>query len=143
MLSVYNILNKRNNKFIIHEHHAERAGLHYDIRLEKDNVLKSWATRKLPQLINNELKRIQLFQTPDHNIEWLDFGIYKDTDNENNKYVISDGYGKGKVYIYDKGNYKIIKWTKNKITIDFDGKKIKGMYTILKYNDTFLMIKHK
>ena len=131
-------------KFIIHEHHAERARLHYDIRLEKDKILKSWATRKLPELLTNNLPRIQLFQTPDHPLDWLDFGIKKEDKNKNeDKYIISDGYGKGKVFIYDSGFYKEKEWSKDKITVEFFGKKIKGLYTIIPYQINYLMIKHK
>lgn len=153
MLSVYYLFELTQNsdiksKFIIHEHHAERARLHYDIRLEKDKTLKSWATRKLPELLSNKLPRIQLFQTPDHPLDWLDFGIKKEKENKDknkneDKYIISDGYGKGKVFIYDNGFYKEKEWTKNKITIEFFGKKIKGLYTIIPYQNNYLMIKHK
>jgi DNA ligase D-like protein (predicted 3'-phosphoesterase) len=123
----------KNNRFVIHEHHAQRAGLHYDLRLEKDNVLKSWATRKLPDLVNLKTKKIQLFPTPDHDITWIDF-----------KGDILDGYGKGKVLIWDSGSYEIRKWTNKSIVLYFNGKKIKGLFIIVKTkNNSWLMFKKR
>lgn len=110
-------------KFIVHEHHAVKAGLHYDLRLEYNGVLVSWATRKLPQLINDEVKRITIFQQPDHDLAWFDM--------EGN---IDDGYGKGIVKIWDKGFYDIIKWDFNSHHIvTFHGIKLVGTYVILPY----------
>ena len=127
------LINKR--KFVIHEHHAERAKLHYDIRLEKDGVLKSWACRKIPELISGESKKILLNQTPDHDYdEWIKF-----------KGPIESGYGKGMVYIWDQGSFYEIKWDEH-IIIDFKAKKIKGIYVIIPYPNEegkFLMFKKK
>jgi len=111
-------LNKH-SRFIIHEHHAVKAGLHYDIRLEKDNKLKSWATRKLLDIIDSN-KKILLIQQPDHEMDWIDFSG-----------SITDGYGKGEVKIWDSGTYNLIQWTDKSIIIIFNGKKIKSKYTIL------------
>lgn len=126
-----------NNKFVIHEHHAVKAGLHYDLRLEKDNVLKSWASKKIPKLIDDPSLKIIIFQQPDHNISWFDF-----------EGKIDDGYGKGNVIIWDTGTYDIIKWDiTSHIIIDFHGNKIKGIYVILPYpnekSTVFLMFKKK
>ena len=135
MISVINFFENINkqNRFVIHEHHAQKAGLHYDLRLEKDNVLKSWATRKLPELIDLKTKKIQLFPTPDHDISWLNF-----------KGEISDGYGKGKVLIWDSGDFKILKWTNKSIVLYFNGKRIKGQYIIIKTDkDIWLMFKKR
>lgn len=127
--------NKIKNKFIIHKHYADRAGLHYDLRIEHNCKLASWATRKLPDLINNKLQKIVLFKQPDHEPDWFDF-----------EGEIDSGYGKGKVLIWDKGIYKLIKWDDKSIIIDFSGTKIKGKYVILKYTghkDQYLMFRKK
>lgn len=128
-----NICKQIKNKFIVQEHKADKAGLHYDLRIENNCILKSWATRKLPQLISGELKRIALFQTPDHDPTWFNFSG-----------EIESGYGKGTVSIWDTGAIKIIKWTDDKIMINFKGSKLSGNYVILFYKDNqWLMIKTK
>ena len=134
MKTVSKLFKNYNKKtvFIIHEHYADKAGLHYDLRIQKEDILKSWSTRKLPDLANGTLNKIQLFPTEDHSLDWENF--------EGN---IEHGYGKGKVYIWDKGFCIIEKWDKN-ITIIFEGKKLKGKYTFIPYiKNTFLLIKHK
>lgn len=128
--------NSINNHFVIQQHQALRAGLHYDLRLGKDGVLKSWATRKIPELISNEVKKIILFKTPDHDASWAFF-----------KGTIAEGYGKGKVKIWDKGTYREIYWSDDHITVEFNGSKIKGKFTFILYKagkeSQWLMFKSK
>ena len=112
---------KIKNKFLIHEHHADRVGLHYDIRIEKDCVLKSWACRKLPELLDGKTKKILIIQQPDHKPNWFDF-----------EGDIEEGYGKGKISIWDKGFIDIIKWDNHRI-IKFTGTKINGTYVMINY----------
>lgn len=125
---------KINGKFLIHDHKSiGRAGQHWDLRLGYDGVLKSYASKKIPDLINDETKKIIIFQQPDHDGSWFDFTG-----------EISDGYGAGKVSIWDKGTFNIIKWTQNLITLDFAGKKIKGNYSFVLYKENqWLMFKSK
>jgi len=67
-------INNTNKKFVIHLHKKSDKDIHFDIRLEKDGVLKSFATRKLEDLIQNKTNKIQLFPTPDHDYnEWINF----------------------------------------------------------------------
>jgi len=107
------------NRFIIHEHLAKRAGRHFDIRFEKDGVLKSWTTRKLEFLLNDESKKISLFKTPDHNLDWLSF-----------EGEIKDGYGAGIVKIWDSGTYKLLYWTEESKILKISGEKINGLFVI-------------
>lgn len=104
--------------FVIHEHDA--TNLHWDLRIEMDGVLKSWAVPKKPPL-KTGVKRLAI-QVDDHNIEYADF-----------EGEIKEGYGKGTVKIWDKGTYKLVEKKKDKIIIDFHGKKLKGEYVILKF----------
>ncbi len=119
------ILEQRDKElqFIIHEHHAVKMGLHYDLRLEYEGVLKSWASFKIKELLDDKLKKIILFKQPDHDFnEWINF-----------KGHIDDDYGKGKVKIYDKGTYKIQKWDDNRtIVFTLHGRKVKGTFVLVK-----------
>ncbi len=89
-------------KFVIQEHFAERAGHHYDLRLEIEGVAKSWALRYLPQ---RRGERRLAIQTEDHTLEYMDF-----------EGVIPAGYGKGKVLIWDRGTYELLEREKGKVT---------------------------
>ena len=121
-------------KFVIHEHHARRAGLHWDLRLQykpckhkDDTALYSFATRKLPDFMEGNLKRIMLFQTPDHECWWLNF-----------EGELTQGYGAGDIYIWDRGNIVWYKDEDDKKVFYLDGKKVKGYFAMLrvKYEDT-------
>lgn len=122
MISILESVLSVNNKFLIHEHYAKKAGLHYDLRLGYDNTLKSFACRKISDLISGKVKKILLIQQPDHDPSWFDF-----------EGEIEDGYGAGKVVIWDKGTFKIVQWKDKSITLIFSGSKLIGEYTLIKY----------
>ncbi|VVB83232.1 DNA polymerase Ligase (LigD) [uncultured archaeon] len=106
--------------YIIHEHHATH--LHWDLRLEMEGVLKSWAVPKIPPKEKNE-KRLAI-QVEDHPIEYAKFhGI-----------IPEGNYGAGEVKIWDKGNYELIEKNPKKIIIEIHGKKLKGKYCLIKTN---------
>jgi DNA ligase D-like protein (predicted 3'-phosphoesterase) len=104
--------------YLIHEHHASH--LHWDLRLEMDGVLKSWAVPKVPPQEKNE-KRLAI-QVEDHPLEYAKFhGI-----------IPEGNYGAGEVKIWDNGNYKLIEKNSKKIIIEINGKKLKGKYCLIK-----------
>lgn len=105
--------------FVVQEHHARR--LHYDLRLERDGVLVSWAVPKGPPLEPGE-KRLAL-QTEDHPVE---YGGFEGT-------IPKGEYGAGTVHIWDKGLYETILWSDEKIEAVFRGEKLKGRYVLVRF----------
>ncbi|MCX7857339.1 MAG: 3'-phosphoesterase [Deltaproteobacteria bacterium] len=120
--------------FVVHEHHASR--LHYDFRLEMEGVLKSWAVPKGPTLSPKEKRLAVLVE--DHALEYADF-----------EGVIPEGsYGAGKVFIWDKGSYNLIKGSldQGSIEIFLNGNVLKGLFVLAKLKGKekdWLLIKKK
>lgn len=104
--------------FVVHRHHA--TNLHYDLRLEKDGVLKSWAVpRGLPPYPG--VKRLAV-QTEDHPMQYLTFDG-----------VIPKGqYGAGEMWIYALGKYHITKDKKDGFYFRLSSKEVSGEYRIYK-----------
>jgi DNA ligase D-like protein (predicted 3'-phosphoesterase) len=105
-------------RFVVHEHHATH--LHWDLRLEMDNVLKSWAVPKEPPL-EPGVRRLAI-QVEDHDLDYIDF-----------EGEITEGYGKGTVKIWDSGLYDLKLREKDKVELVFHGKKMKGAYALVKF----------
>jgi bifunctional non-homologous end joining protein LigD len=104
--------------FVIHEHHAKR--LHFDLRLEMDGVLKSWAVPKGPSM-NPADKRLAVM-VDDHPLDYAGF-----------EGTIPEGhYGAGEVVIWDRGAYGLMggSISAGKLEVAFKGKKLKGMFVL-------------
>lgn len=107
-------------RFVIHEHHASH--LHWDLRLQVDRVLKSWAIPKgIP--IESGTKRLAI-QVVDHPLSYINF-----------EGTITEGYGKGTVKIWDQGTYNFQELKSNKMKIDFYGNVIQGLYIMIKMSN--------
>lgn len=115
-----------NNRFVIQEHHARR--LHYDLRLERDGVLVSWAIPKnLPDTPSvNHLA----VHTEDHPLEYLTF----------HGEIPKGEYGGGKMIIWDTGTYETEKFNDvppdgpakgGEVIITLHGEKIRGRYALI------------
>ncbi len=108
-------------RFVIHRHAATH--LHFDLRLEAEGALKSWAVPKGPPE-EPGVRRLAV-AVPDHPLDYINF-----------KGVIPEGeYGAGKVEIWDKGNYEIESWGKDKVVFKLDGKKVSGWYALVHMRD--------
>jgi bifunctional non-homologous end joining protein LigD len=136
--------------FVVQQHAAR--GLHYDLRLELDGVLKSWAVPKGPSL-DPEIKRLAV-QTEDHPFEYASF-----------EGVIPPGqYGAGEVIVWDCGVYVPDEdhgvWfgdreeamrqvraalEKGKLSLFLRGEKLKGSFALVRSTDpkNWLLIKHR
>ena len=103
-------------RFVVQEHHA--TALHWDLRLERDGVLVSWAVPKgiPPDPRTNHLA----VHTEDHPIEYLDF----------HGSIPEGSYGAGTMKVWDRGTYEVGKWTDREVIVTFDGEKTKGKYVL-------------
>jgi bifunctional non-homologous end joining protein LigD len=120
--------------FVVHEHHARK--LHFDLRLEMEGVLKSWAVPKGPSM-NPKDKRLAIM-VEDHPLDYATF-----------EGVIPEGmYGAGKVAIWDKGTFEIRGGSleTGKLDMLFKGIKLKGAFAMARLSGKekeWLMIKKK
>lgn len=110
--------------YVIQKHAARR--LHYDLRLEWDGALKSWAVPKGPSL-DPSIKRLAV-HVEDHPIEYADF--------EGN--IPKGNYGAGSVIVWDNGTWEPqddnirSAYKKGKITFLINGKKLKGLWKLIR-----------
>jgi len=137
--------------FLVQKHRA--TGLHYDVRLEVDGVLKSWPVPKGPSASQKE-KRLAVM-TEDHP---FDYGTFEG--------IIPAGeYGGGEVIVWDRGTYSPDEGGElsfhdraeanrrmneeieaGKVSIHFRGEKLKGSWTLVKTKQSeksWLLIKHR
>jgi bifunctional non-homologous end joining protein LigD len=103
-------------RFVIHEHSA--SSLHWDLRLERDGALASFAIPKgLPETPKDNRLAVR---TEDHPLEYLDF-----------KGEIPKGqYGAGTITIWDQGSYECLKWEPRKIEVWLHGELLDARYAL-------------
>ncbi len=106
------------NSFVIQRHDATR--LHYDVRLERDGALVSWAVPKGLPFVKGE--RHLAVQTEDHPME---YGSFEGTIPEGH-------YGAGEVRIWDRGTYEPVEWTDKKVSFRLHGERHHGEYHLIK-----------
>lgn len=108
----------KNLIYVIQKHKASH--LHYDLRLEMDGVLKSWAVPKEPSA-DPAVKRLAV-AVEDHPLGY-----------ENFTGTIPEGeYGAGEVEIWDKGTYQLVEKGAKAYVVDISGKKLKGIFYLVK-----------
>jgi len=117
--------------YLVHEHHASH--LHWDLRLEMEGVLKSWAVPKEPST-DPKVKRLAIL-VEDHPLSYASF-----------EGDIPEGnYGAGTVRIWDRGTFELIEKNERGFVIKINGKKLKGAYVLFKFKPpkNWLLFKKK
>ena len=104
--------------FVVQRHDARN--LHYDFRLEIDGVLKSWAVPKQPPK-KAGTKRLAV-QTEDHPLAYADF------EGE----IPAGEYGAGRVEIWDRGTFELLKLKDKEIVVTRHGEELKGDYVLIR-----------
>lgn len=106
------------NAFVIHRHHASR--LHYDLRLEQEGVLKSWAVpRGLPP--RPGVKRLAV-AVEDHPLTYLKF----------EGSIPRGEYGGGEVWVFALGKHEITKRKKDGFYFRLQSREIHGEYRMIR-----------
>src|SRR5882672_4064635 len=103
-------------RWVIQEHSATR--LHWDLRLEHEGVLASWA---LPNFVPGALKDNRLaIRTEDHSLEYLEF----------HGEIPKGEYGAGTMTIWDRGTYVPEKIRDRELILVFNGERVRGRYAL-------------
>lgn len=106
------------NRFVIQEHHA--SSLHWDVRLERDGVLASWA---VPKGLPTDPDTVRLaVRTEDHPMEYLEFSGE----------IPAGEYGGGRMTIWDTGTYETEKWNPREVIVAMHGKRAGGRYVFIR-----------
>ncbi|MEX2109589.1 MAG: DNA ligase D [Gemmatimonadaceae bacterium] len=125
------------NLFVVHKHAARN--LHFDLRLEMDGVLRSWAVPRGPTCDQTE-KRLAV-KVEDHPLEYGDFeGV-----------IPAGNYGAGGVIVWDRGEWVPLEpWRegleKGKLLFELKGYKLHGKWTLVKIKKSekdWLLIKER
>src|SRR5215510_15400564 len=109
--------------FVVHKHDARR--LHYDLRLELDGVLKSWAVTRGPSLAPAD-KRLAV-RTEDHPLDYAEF----------EGKIPTGEYGAGSIIVWDRGRWSTEgdphrQLAKGHLEFSLDGRKLKGRWHLVR-----------
>jgi bifunctional non-homologous end joining protein LigD len=113
-------------RFVVQEHHARR--LHWDLRLEHDGTLVSWALpRGVPE--HPDENRLAV-HTEDHPLEYLEF--------EGD--IPKGEYGAGTMRVWDRGTFEAEKWRDGEVIAIFNGERMSGRYALFRTRERDWMI---
>jgi len=104
--------------YMVHDHHSRSH--HFDLRLEFDGVLRSWA---VPKGLSTEpgVKRLAM-EVPDHALSYAPF-----------EGTIPEGsYGAGKVDVWDRGTFAVKEASDDRLVLDIRGRRIRGEYHLVR-----------
>ena len=104
--------------YVIQKHDASH--LHYDLRLEMDGVLKSWAVPKEPS-VDPAVKRLAV-AVEDHPLGYEKFSGT----------IPAGEYGAGTVALWDTGTYRLMEKSAKAYVLEISGKKLKGTFYLVK-----------
>jgi bifunctional non-homologous end joining protein LigD len=105
-------------RFVVQEHHARR--LHWDLRMEHDGALASWAVpRGIPA--HPDENRLAV-RTEDHPLEYLEF------EGE----IPKGQYGAGTMTVWDQGTYEREKFRDDEVIATFHGERLRGRYALFR-----------
>ena len=113
-------------RYVVQEHHAR--ALHWDLRLEHEGTLASWAVPKgiPPDPARNHLA----VRTEDHPLEYLEF--HGD--------IPAGEYGAGTMRIWDRGTFELHKWRADEVMVTFHGERLEGKYVLFRTDGKNWMI---
>ncbi|WP_216210824.1 DNA polymerase ligase N-terminal domain-containing protein [Amycolatopsis aidingensis] len=107
--------------FVVQQHHA--SSLHWDLRLEREGVLVSWA---VPKGLPPEPDRSRLaVHTEDHPLEYVSF------EGE----IPAGEYGAGRMWIWDRGRYETLHWNPHKVEVVLHGERVRGRYVLINQHE--------
>jgi bifunctional non-homologous end joining protein LigD len=113
-------------RFVVQEHNARR--LHWDLRLEHDGALASWA---LPRGVPDHPDENRLaVRTEDHPLEYLEF----------HGEIPKGEYGAGTMKIWDSGTYEAEKFRDDEVIATFHGERMHGRYALFRTRESDWMI---
>jgi bifunctional non-homologous end joining protein LigD len=122
--------------FVVQQHRARH--LHFDLRLEMDGVLRSWAVPKGPSANPSDKRFAALVE--DHPLDYADF----------EGRIPAGNYGAGYVIVWDRGTYKALEdmadgIERGKLLFELDGYKLRGRWTLvrMKKANEWLLIKER
>ncbi|MDZ4825605.1 MAG: non-homologous end-joining DNA ligase [Actinomycetota bacterium] len=105
-------------RFVVQEHRAR--ALHWDLRLERDGALVSWA---VPKGIPADPRKNHLaVRTEDHPLEYLTFAGE----------IPAGQYGAGTMRVYDTGTYETEKFDDTEVMVTFHGERVRGRYVLFR-----------
>ncbi len=105
-------------RFVVQEHHA--SSLHWDLRLEHDGALASWA---VPKGIPADPRRNHLaVRTEDHPLEYLEF----------HGEIPAGSYGAGTMTVWDRGTFEVHKWRDAEVMVTLHGERVQGRHVLFR-----------
>ncbi|MCB0881226.1 MAG: DNA ligase D [Thermoleophilia bacterium] len=105
-------------RFVVQRHDA--TALHFDLRLEHDGTLASWAVPKGVPLRRGP-RRLAV-RTEDHPLEYLDF----------HGEIPEGQYGAGRMTVWDRGTFDVVAWTDRDIKVRLRGSILDGEYHMVR-----------
>ncbi len=117
---------RKASRFVVQEHHAR--SLHWDLRLERDGVLASWA---VPKGIPVDPKHNHLaVRTEDHPLEYLTF----------QGEIPKGEYGGGSMGVWDRGTFETEKFDDDEVMVTLHGERVHGKYVLFRTRGNQWMI---